>query len=455
MSAEPAPWGDMAPHELERQLADLEAEEADLELGEVVDLYPATAPDDLVEPRDDGLRRDDGAVPKTLRTIALAVWDEAERNGDDDWRRMETAERAAYVAGRVMWAAGAPESLARAGFTGPGAVARYLDAVEVLRDPAAAAAARASIGWRTALDLDYGPAPPQLAEPFIAARGVTIIYGKGGTGKGITTAHLVCRLVRSGHVVMILDYEGHPEEWGSRLRGLGLTDDELRRGIYREPYGPDWTAGKGPLRDVAHLVREDAAAFGVTVVVVDSYTTATSTGDTMGGAAAAQEFFAGCAMIGLPTLVLAHVRGEAGRFPEKPFGSVFVHNLARETWAIEALDPDDADPENQFAPEIVRLELRNMKRNRGGKRPPVLLTFAFHADASIIVTDETAGRCSLADTLETILDEPMTVAQIGAAILDDTGEKHPRGAIRSALLRNPTRFMADASKRPHRWNRRP
>lgn len=311
-----------------------------------------------------------------------------------------------------------------------------------------------TIGTRTALDLDHGPPAPQLAEPFIAPRGVSVIYGKGGTGKGVTAAYLIRRLVRAGHVPMILDYEGHPEEWGSRLRGLGLADDELRQVIYREPYGPDWIAKKGPLRDVAHLVRDDAAALGVTVLIVDSYTTATSTGDTMGGQAAAQEFFAGCAMVGIPALVLAHVRGEAQRFPERPFGSVFIHNLARETWAVEALDPDDADPENPFAPMIVRLELRNMKRNRGGRQVPQFLTFSFNADGSIDATDGTPDRRTLADLIDAVLDAPMTAKAIAAAIREDTGETCDERTVRTALRRHPRRFVADTATRPHKWSRR-
>ena len=313
----------------------------------------------------------------------------------------------------------------------------------------------ATIGTRTAAELDHGPPPPQLADPFIAPRGVTILYGKGGTGKGVTAAHLAGRLVRSGHVVMILDYEGHPEEWGYRLRGLGLTAGELAQVHYREPYGLEWTAPKGPLRDVAHLVREDAARLGVTVVMIDSYTTATSTGDTMGGAAAAQEFFAGCAMVGLPTLVLAHVKGDAQKFPDRPFGSVYVHNLARETWAVEALEPADEDPDNPHAPELVRLEFRNMKRNRGGRRAPVFLTFAFHADGSIDAADETPGRRSLADLIDAVLDEPMTPEAIARAIAEDTDETPAAKVVRETMRRHPRRFAVDKSRRPHTWSRRP
>ena len=68
---------------------------------------------------------------------------------------------------------------------------------------------------------------------------------------------------------------------GLRLRGLGVGDVELSRIHYRAPFGSDWTAPTGALSKIAHLVREDAERLAVTYLVVDSYTLATSNGDTM------------------------------------------------------------------------------------------------------------------------------------------------------------------------------
>jgi hypothetical protein len=194
-----------------------------------------------------------------------------------------------------------------------------------------------SIGDRTAADLRHGLPPAQLVDAFLTAEGPTVVYARGGTGKGMFACWLITRLVGDGHVVMVLDYEGHEREWGSRLRGLGLDADGLTRVPYRAPFGPDWTAPTGALSVVADAVRQDAERLGVSYVVVDSYTTATSNGDTMGGEQAAREYFSALSRIGLPSLTIAHVRGDSGRFPERPFGSVHVHNLARETWAAEQL----------------------------------------------------------------------------------------------------------------------
>ena len=167
-----------------------------------------------------------------------------------------------------------------------------------------------NIGTRTAADLDCGPPLAQLVDVYLTPDDATVLYARGGTGKGLLSCWLVMRLVRDGHVVMIVDYEGHAREWGSRLRGLGMTDDELSRVHYRAPFGPDWTAPTGALSRVAPAIRDDAVTLGVTYVIVDSYSVATSNGDTMGGEAAAREYFQALSVIGRPSLTIAHVRGD-------------------------------------------------------------------------------------------------------------------------------------------------
>jgi hypothetical protein len=312
-----------------------------------------------------------------------------------------------------------------------------------------------TIGERTALDLRHGPPPPQLAGAFLTSEGPTVLYAKGATGKGLLACYFARELVRAEHVVMVLDFEGHEMEWGSRLRGLGLTDDELGRIHYRAPFGSDWTAPTGALSAVADAIRDDAARLGVTYLMVDSYSVATSNGDTMGGEAAAREYFSGLARIGLPSLTIAHVRGDSGKFPERPFGSVFVHNLARETWAVERIgddDPDAIDPDEiRFGPALVALELHNKKANARPKSAAQFVTFSFFADGTIeVATDGPAGR-SVADLAESVLaDGPMTVPKIAAAIKEDTGQKVDETTLRRSLARHPLRFVASGT-RPRTW----
>jgi hypothetical protein len=269
---------------------------------------------------------------------------------------------------------------------------------------------------------------------------------------------LIVRLVRDGHVVTVIDYEGHEREWGSRLRGLGLTDDELDRVHYRAPFGADWTAQTGALVKVAELIRDDVAATGTTYIVVDSYSVATSNGDTMGGEAAAREFFGALAVIGLPALVIAHVRGDSGRFPDRPFGSVFVHNLARETWAAERLGDDDpeTDPDLiRFGPSVLSLELRNKKANARPRAAAQFVTFTFHQDGTVATDDQAPGRTVADMAAVALADGPLTVRDLAAAIKDDTGEAVSTDSLERAMRRAPRRFRhVDSGPRPRPWELR-
>jgi hypothetical protein len=310
-----------------------------------------------------------------------------------------------------------------------------------------------SIGTRTAADLRHGPPPPQLVGQFLTPEGPTVCYARGGTGKTTLACYLAQQLVAAGGCVMVVDFEGHEREWGGRLRGLGVSDEDLARIHYRAPFGPDWEAPTGSLAKVAELIRDDAAALGVTYLMVDSYSVATSSGDTMGGEQAAREYFSGLAMIGLPSLTIAHVRGDAGKFPDRPFGSVFVHNLARETWAIERLGEDQVDVEDDpYQPNVVALELRNKKANARAASRTQFLTFTFFADGSIETNADRHGGRSIADlAADALADGPLTMPKLIAAIREDTGQVVPEDSLRSALKRSPQRFEQSAGTRPRSW----
>jgi hypothetical protein len=422
-----------------------------------------------VEMQSDGLDQDLDVTPRADELQGGArfaeQWREAELiaagNPLDRWHRVPEAERIAYV---TRAAVARRRALAQVRALGYDTVADYLVATEALdpsplpRRKGLALVPVPTIGNRTAADLRYGPPLDPLAPPFLTPEGATVIYGRGGVGKGITAAWLTTRLGAAGHVVMVVDFEGHAREWGSRLRGLGMADADLATVHYRAPFGSDWTAPTGSLAAVAALIREDAERLGASFLIVDSYSVATSNGDTMGGEAAAREYFGGLARIGLPSLTIAHVRGDAGKFPERPFGSVFVHNLARETWAVERLGDDepDTDPDApSYGPHVVALEFRNRKANGRAQSPAAFATFSIYDDGTIEVATDTPSGRNLADLAADVLaDGPLTLAKIAAAIREDTGQTISEDSIRRTLARHPRRFAQASGLRPHPWSLR-
>jgi hypothetical protein len=314
-----------------------------------------------------------------------------------------------------------------------------------------------SVGSQTLYDLPHGPAEPQLVDPFLAAEGTTFIFGPGGVGKGYVSVYFALRLVRTGRTVMIIDYENHPGEWGRRARQLGFTDDELRTVQYRAPFGDDWQAKRGTIHQVADLLRPDAEALGVDYFIIDSYTTAASTSDSMGGSSAAQEFFDGLKRLGKPALVIAHVASGQSKFPEKPFGSVFAHNLARETWAVEKYEDesDISDPLLTMFERVMCLELRNKKMNVGIKPDFQFLNFHFK-DVGVTTTVTVdalppANRKSVAQLAGDVLRRskaPMTLTEIAKAIKDNTGVVIKTDTLRKTLGRN---FIKDDSGATVTW----
>jgi hypothetical protein len=124
------------------------------------------------------------------------------------------------------------------------------------------------------------------------------------------------------------------------------------------------------------VVREDAARIGTSSIICDLSTTAKSTGDANGGADATQEFAIGASRSGLAMIVLAQLPQTAERFPPYPLGSVFAHNLAQMTWAVEAPPSDDFD-RGQYLPAVDRAARAVQPETRpwgaGARAVPVVL----------------------------------------------------------------------------------
>lgn len=177
-----------------------------------------------------------------------------------------------------------------------------------------------------ALDsISTDPPPPMLIDR-LDPLGHTILYGTGGVGKGALACWWIVQLVREGHRVLILDYEGHPEEWSRRIASLDAgvhAGDRIRH-----------LAPTAPIHKAAASIATTCQAHASDVVVVDSAVMACGA-DPLKPDAAAQ-YSAAVLVIGRPVLTLAHVtKTDDSRYP---FGSIFWHNLARMTWSLTGDD---------------------------------------------------------------------------------------------------------------------
>lgn len=182
----------------------------------------------------------------------------------------------------------------------------------------------------------------------------TILYGDGGTGKGVIAAWWVARLTRAGMSVLVVDYEYHMNyEWRPRVEGFGGDMDLV---AVLQPERPIW--------EIAGWLRTQAAAYDI--VVVDSVTYA-CVGEEVEKSVTATKYSMAVNMLGRPVLSIAHVT-KSDAAPKDPFGSVFWSNGARITINVAR--------EKQEEPDSARV-LRNFKTNQRGNFSPVALDWSW------------------------------------------------------------------------------
>jgi Fe2+ transport system protein FeoA len=168
-----------------------------------------------------------------------------------------------------------------------------------------------------------GPPPPFLplmGDGIVHPTKITLMYGRGGIGKGWVACYIARALRDEGRRVLIVDVEGQEYEWTTRLYGMGVRfGDEI------------WYCNPGPLnREVARQIGEHETDY----IILDSASAARKslTDNDQGGADAANALFANIVSIGLPALVIAH-EAKAGK---GPIGSVQYTNVPRLVYRAEA-----------------------------------------------------------------------------------------------------------------------
>jgi hypothetical protein len=216
--------------------------------------------------------------------------------------------------------------------------------------------------------------PRHAVWPLVEAEGVTLLYSDGGSGKGLV-ALLVAIASTTGRSlaglrpmaprpVLYLDWESSAADLGHRLSllgaGLGIDTDGLihYRRIVR------------PLADEVDLIRRDVAQLGgPLLLIVDSLGPAS--GGEPEGADAAIRTMTALRSLAVPALVLAHISGAstAMRGATRPYGSVFVWNLARSAWELKR--------DTEAAVHVVEVGCFHRKINEGVYQAPLGLAFAF------------------------------------------------------------------------------
>ncbi len=261
-----------------------------------------------------------------------------------------------------------------------------------------------------------------LIPKLLVRHETNLFYADGGSGKSLlaVTAAVVAgsglglpgiatptERVR----VLYLDYESCLEEHQDRLAklmiGAGLV----------EPPEILYRAMTRPLAEDAAFLRTEISRYQVGLVVLDSLTPG-SGAEPDGVDAAVRTLTALRSFGGVTRLALAHVSkasAEQRTGATKPFGSVFVWNLARSVWEIRGSQDEDSDE--------LRVGLFHRKANGSRLLSHSALRFRFAADRILLdpidVTQEPdlVVRTSLPQQIKSVLaGGALTVEELAGRI---------------------------------------
>lgn len=273
-------------------------------------------------------------------------------------------------------------------------------------------------GFNAALlsDVEAKPPAPLLLDR-LDPEGHTILYGAGDVGKGVIASNWIGRLIQLGHVVLILDYEDHRDEWARRIDAL--YGPETRASVIHVV--PPW---QGAIWDHVEPIVELIRAVGATIVVIDSIVFACRGKDAIDSATPAQ-YDSALKQLGVPVLSLGHVtKDHNARYP---FGSVFWHNAARVTWSAVAA-----------VGEGHQVILQHRKGNNYKKLGRVLTTIEWWEDLPREVS-EMPYMVHIGELVaETLRDGKLTVGKIVDRLnedVEDGQEPYKADSVSRALRR--------------------
>lgn len=266
------------------------------------------------------------------------------------------------------------------------------------------------------------PAEPNghryLVPDYIPRGQITVLYADGDTGKSLLAL-----------AIAVAGLQGHPlsRRWpvGDMRRALYLDWESDRQTVNerawgltqgREQLAPDAILHRRlyrPLTDHLDAVKGDVDRHGIDFVIVDSLAPAAGL-EPEGGDAAVRTFAALGSLLPATILVIAHVSKAAAdeQGPARPYGSVFVRNLARSL--VEARRQDSADGDRRLV-----VNLYHRKSNLGVRAKASALAFDFDASGGIAISgaEVDMARAGLPDRiLDAMREGAETVTAISEAI---------------------------------------
>lgn len=255
----------------------------------------------------------------------------------------------------------------------------------------------------------------------------TILFGDGGTGKGVVAAWWVARLSAEGEPVLVLDYERHARyEWRPRVEAFG---GDLRAVHIAQPGRAIWAE--------AQEIADDAARIGARWLVVDSVGYA-CLGQEVEKSTTATRYSMALAQINLPTLSLAHTtKNDAD--PQHPFGSVFWSNGARVTIGMAGRGTEPRT-------------LVNRKTNQRAPFAPVELDWSWVEEGLPGTLQEHAFAVGVAErALEALGDDALTLPDL----LERVNARAHEGAatVTKQALANALRRNEMAVREGDLWRR--
>lgn len=207
-----------------------------------------------------------------------------------------------------------------------------------------------------------------LVDRLLPLGQTTILYGRGGGGKGWLVSAMALAVAGQHDLpgirpvasvpTLYLDWEATEIEARRRFGWLcrGLHIPEIPENLY-------YRNMTRPLVDEARAIRADLTRLGIGFIIIDSLVPACGE-DPTGADPARQVMDAMRTFTPATRLVVAHMTraGAQGSGESDIFGSIFFRNLGRSVWELRCTDASESEME---------IGLYHRKVNLGAKQPPV------------------------------------------------------------------------------------